>query len=713
MIGQTISHYKILEQLGAGRMGVVYGAEDTKLKRPVALKLLPPELTQDEVARTRFIYEAQTASALDHPNVCTIYEVDETRDGQMFICMAHYDGESLKQRLTRGALPVEEAIDIATQVAEGLAQVHSQAIIHRDINPANLIVTKSGIVKIVDFGVAKLAGPSKSSEVRYPVGTIAYMSPEQARGEDVDHRTDIWSLGVVVYEMVTAKWPFTGAYDQAVIYSILSEDPPPITAVDTSLPARLEGIVNKALAKAVVDRYQSATEMIADLESLKKALESGASVVGAAKRRPQPSIAVLPFVDMSADADQEHFCDGIVEDIINHLTHIKDMRVAARTSAFAFKDTNMDAREIGKALGVDVLLEGSVRKAENRLRITAQLVNVADGYHLWSDRYDREASDVFTIQDEIAYNITRALEIKLSEGERETLAKAPTQDVVAYDFYLRGRRLFHQKRPASIRQALEMFTLATDKDPNYALAHSGIADCYSYISLFEDKEESLKRSFRAGQRALEFDPDLAEAHATRGLTLSLAGRDHDEVDEAFETAIQLNPALFEAYYFYGYSCRIQRRWEKAAQLFEKAAVIYPEDYQSQYHLGMAYKTLNLAEKTVEAYRRSLLNVERHLELNPEDSRARQMGAVALIELGDPEKGLEWGARAVTMDPENPILLYNSACVFSAAGDTERAIACLEKAVDTGYSNRGALLNDPDLDPIRNDPRVQKLVKRLS
>jgi TolB-like protein/Tfp pilus assembly protein PilF len=463
------------------------------------------------------------------------------------------------------------------------------------------------------------------------------------------------------------------------------------------LPVGLVQIVDKALAKEAEDRYQGVGEMLSDLESVEGSSGAAGAKVEAAKQRPRLSIAVLPFVNMSADTEQDYFCDGITEDIMNDLTRIKELHVAARTSSFAFKGRSMDAREIGKSLGVDVLLEGSVRKAGSRLRITTQLTNVADGYHLWSDRYDRETSDIFAIQDEIAHNIVRALEIKLSQGERKALAKAPTHDVVAYDFYLRGRKLFHQKRPAAIRQAIEMFTRAIVKDPNYALAHSGIADCYSYLSLFEDKESNLTESFRAVQKALELDPDMAEAHASRGLALSLAGHDHDEVNKHFEIAIKLNPALFEAYYFYGYSCRIQQRWQKAAQLFEQAAAICPEDYQAQNHLGMAYKALGLREKAEDAYRHCLLNIERHLELNPEDSRARQMGAVALIELGDLEKGLEWGSIAVTMDPENPMLLYNSACVFSVAGDTERAIECLEKAIRSGYVNKGALLNDPDLD----------------
>ena len=712
MIGQTISHYKILEELGAGGMGVLYKALDTRLDREVAIKFLPPQLKSDKDARTRFVHEAKAASALNHSNIAVIHEIDETPDGQMFIVMAYYEGQTLKDKLEGGALGVDEAIAIVSQIASGLSKAHEKDILHRDIKPANILLGDDGQAKLADFGLAKLAGPTQVTKTGTTVGTVAYMSPEQARGEEVTPQTDVFSLGVVLYEMVTGRWPFRGEYDQAIMYSIVNEDPQPITAADDTLPAELERIVSKAMAKTPAQRYQSATDMLRDLKSLREGAGVGALTVGTSNLHPTRSIAVLPFVNMSDDDEQEYFCDGIAEDIINDLTHIKELRVAARTSAFAFKGRTVDVREIGKKLNVEVLLEGSVRKAGNRLRITAQLVNVADGYHLWAERYDRELSDVFAIQAEIAHNIVRSLEIKLSQTERQALEKAPTGDVVAYDFYLRGRRLFHQKRPTAIRQAIEMFTHAINKDPDYAAAYAGIADCYSYVSLFEDKEACLEKSFKAGLRALELDPELAEAYASRGLTLSLSGRHHDEVDKAFETAIRLNPGLFEAYYFYGYSCRIQQRWEKAAQLFEQAAVISPADYQTQNHLGMAYKSLSRRAEAEVAYRRSLENIERYLELNPEDSRAYQMGAVALIELGEREKGLQWGRKAVPMDPENPMLLYNSACVFSVAGDIERALECFERAIETGYSNKGAALSDPDLDPIRSHRRFQNLIRRL-
>jgi serine/threonine protein kinase len=404
VIGKTISHYKIIKKLGEGGMGVVYKAEDTKLQRPVALKFLPPEWTRDPDAKARFMNEARTASALQHHNICTIHEIDETEDGQLFICMDFYEGETVREKIERGPLKLDEAIELAIQIAEGLNIACQKTIMHRDLKPANVLVTEDGVAKILDFGIAKLGGLTRLTKEGAKLGTAAYMSPEQARGEKVDHRTDIWSLGVVLFEMVTGQLPFKGDYEQAVLYSIMNEEPKSIMAFREDSPSQLTPIVEKTLQKNPIDRYQTTKDLIDELKALEK---SGSSIH---EKKVIHTVAVLPFTNMSNDKEQEYFCDGMAEDIINDLAHLEGLHVVARTSSFAFKAKNLDIREIGMKLGAHSIVEGSVRKAGNRLRITAQLINVADGHHLWSERYDRELEDVFAIQDEIAKNIVRALD---------------------------------------------------------------------------------------------------------------------------------------------------------------------------------------------------------------------------------------------------------------------------------------------------------------
>ena len=442
MIGKTISHYKILEKLGEGGMGVVYQAHDTKLDRYVALKFLPSQLTQSDTDKARFLQEAKAAAALDHTNICAIHEIDETEDGQMYIAMAYYEGETLKDKIARCPLPIAQAIDFTIQVTQGLQRAHESNIIHRDIKSDNIIVTKRNEVKILDFGLAKLKGKTKLTKEGTTLGTVAYMSPEQTTGEEVDNRSDIWSLGVVLYEMITGKVPFKGAYEQAVMYSILNEEPEPVTGLRTGVPMGLERIINKILAKDPRERYQTTADLLVDLRNIKK--ESKPEVKSAKKELRQmvskkPShkililgsltlvtvfivctfllfkgtvkkeslqtevinqvrkIAVLPFVNMSTDKDQEYFCDGISEELINRLAKLSGFQVTARTSAFSFKGKTLDIPSIGKKLKVDIILEGSVRKEGNKLRITAQLIKVADGFHLCSETYDRLVKDVFAI----------------------------------------------------------------------------------------------------------------------------------------------------------------------------------------------------------------------------------------------------------------------------------------------------------------------------
>jgi TolB-like protein/predicted Ser/Thr protein kinase len=457
-------------------MGVVFKAEDINLKRPLALKLLPDALSHSPEARERFIREAQAAAALDHPNICTVYEVGE-QEGLAYIAMAFIDGQSLKERIAPGPLKIEEVLEIAVQVAEGLEEAHRKGVVHRDIKPANIMLTPKGQAKIMDFGLARLESADDLTRTDVVMGTMAYMSPEQALGKKVDFRTDLWSFGCLLYEMLAGSGPFQGGHEQATLLAIVNGDYRPVTAVRQDIPPGLVKVLERCLQKNPLNRYPDSGELARDLKAVD--LREIAFASAALPKKHTPSIAVLPFTDMSSDKDQGYFGEGIAEELINALAHIQDLRVVARTSAFALKGMNLDIREIGRKLDVKAVLEGSVRKAGNRLRVTAQLINVEDGFHLWSERYDREMVDIFAIQDEITSAIVDSLKVTLKVGEKTALRKRSTDDPEAYSLYLKG--LYFVARPSaeSYTKALNFFRATVDKDPNFALAYAGMAGVFS------------------------------------------------------------------------------------------------------------------------------------------------------------------------------------------------------------------------------------------
>ncbi len=704
MIGRTLGHYKIVEELGTGGMSVVYRATDTKLGRDVALKVLNPQRTVSDRDKARFLQEARSAAALHHPNISTIYDVGEDGD-VLYIAMALIGGRSVSDIVRDGPLELDSALKIGIQVAEGLEAAHRKHIVHRDIKTANIIVGDSDNATILDFGVAKLLGrPTKAGEELF-VGTVAYMSPEQAKGGPVDHRTDIWSLGVCLYEMLSGELPFQSEYDSAVIYQIANQEPPSLLQRDPSIPLDVVRIIGRALEKSPEARYQRMGDMLADLQDTRQQ-------VSANRQKREPSIAVLPFANMSDDPKQDYFCDGMAEEIINSLSQIERLRVVARTSSFAFRGKALDIREIGRHLGVDTLLEGSVQKAGGTLRITTQLVDVRSGYHLWSERFDRSIEDVFAIQDEIGKNVVRALKVTLTENERRVIAKVPTTDVEAYDLYMRAIQRYHEMTNQGLSYARNLLTSAIIRDPNYALAYCGLSDCYSMMWTFYDHDHSnIEHALMASRKALELDPELAQAHASYGLALSLDKR-YDEAEKEFVAAIDLAPKLYEAYYFYARSLRPQGKLSEAAEMFEKAAEVRPEDYQAPMLAADTYRGLGKHDDVVRCFRQGLAAAERHLEHHAEEARAWYLGAHAHYELGDRQTAMHWNGRAMELGPRDTATLYNSACLFSLMGDFDKCFDCLNRAVEIGFSNRAWVETDPDLDPIRSDPRFSVLLGRF-
>ncbi|MCG3157658.1 MAG: Serine/threonine-protein kinase PknD [bacterium] len=574
MIGTRVSHYTILEKLGAGGMGVVYKAEDTRLKRFVALKFLPPDLTRDEEAKERFLNEAQAASTLDHPNICNIHEIGETEDGRLFIVMAYYDGETLKQKLASGRLPLAEALDLAGQIAQGLAEAHAHGIIHRDIKPANIMITSEGVAKILDFGLAKLAGQAHVTRLGATLGTPKYMSPEQARGEAIDQRTDLWSLGAVLYEALAGRPAFNGEYEQSVIYSILNEEPQPLTGLRAELPPALDRILRKALAKHPAERYQHISELLADLQRMEAgapvgvptrrfrltaplrwgivglALLGGALWLlvqpGAEVAQTRKSIAVLPFVPITKSEEDRSFAAGIHNDVLTQVSKISEVKVIARTSVLRYQDSPKSIKEIARELDVRTVLEGSTRRSGNTIRVTAQLIDAKTEESLWADTYDRPYADIFAIQSDIAQKIAAALQARLGQEELRSIQAPPTRNLQAYEHYQKGKYFWSISYDwEGNLMAAERFAEACRLDSTFALAYAWQSIAYSVVYLttpnLASKSAYDHKSKAALQRAAALAPDLPEVYLAKGNYLAYVKSDADGALREAEIANQKRP----------------------------------------------------------------------------------------------------------------------------------------------------------------------------
>ena len=769
--GTTVAgKYRILEEIGRGGMGVVYEAEDIKLKRPVALKFLPPHLMDSPELKARFIIEAQAAAALSHPNICVIHEVGETED-RSFIAMEYVEGETLRDKIKKGPLKTVDAIDITSQIAAGLGEAHRKGIIHRDIKSANIMVTDKGQAKVMDFGLAKLRGGSSLTKSQTTMGTVAYMSPEQAQGKAVDHRTDIWSLGIVMYEMLAGVLPFKGDYDQTLIHSILHHEPERLAKLQKDLPAGLENIIFKALSKIPADRYQTMDELLEDLKAVAEGLKPirAASIIfrgrvlGLKKVYAYPitagivilavlaglflfpkrgrgfnSIAVLPLENLSRDPEQEPFSDGMHEALIMELSRIKAIKVISRTSVMGFRGSKKKIREIARELGVAAIVEGSTVRSGNMIRINVQLIDGRNDEHIWADKFDREYRDILTMQSEAAMAIAREIQASLTPEENKALKRARPVNPEAHELYLKGLYHYNKWTKEGWEKAIEYFQGAIKIDPNHAQALATLADSYGCLGFYgylRPEEANIGHSLL--MRALEIDETLAEAHRVLAHTKFYTERDWVSAEKEYLRAIELNPSYSAAHFSYAWYLISQGLFEKALAEAKRGQELDPLSVPAKMTVGDVYYYARRYDQAIAQYQQ-LVEMEpnypdgygflaqtyeqmrkyedavkaRQKEMTLTGSSPEEVAALARV-YGQQGPNGYWMWRLQKLRGRSaPYTPYTAAEIHAHLGNKDEAMVLLERAYQDQDFQMVFLKVQAEWDSLRDDPRFQKLLRLM-